>query len=76
MYFTALFPYVILIALLIRGTTLEGAGDGVEFYIKPDWERLKSASVWGDAASQIFYSFGIGCGSLVTLASYNKVNFP
>lgn len=74
MYFTALFPYVILIALLIRGTTLEGAGDGVEFYIKPDWERLKSASVWGDAASQIFYSFGIGCGSLVTLASYNKVN--
>lgn len=57
----------------VRGTTLEGAVDGILFYIRPDWDKLLSAGVWGDAASQIFYSFGLACGSLVTLSSFNKV---
>ncbi|XP_045534883.1 sodium- and chloride-dependent glycine transporter 1 [Papilio machaon] len=70
-YFTALFPYVMLTALLIRGVTLEGARDGIVFYLTPDWSTLLDARVWGDAASQIFYSFGVACGSLITLASYN-----
>lgn len=58
----------------IRGVTLEGAADGVLFYIQPEWERLASPQVWADAASQVFYSFGIACSSLVTFASYNHVN--
>ncbi|CAH0725352.1 unnamed protein product, partial [Brenthis ino] len=71
-YFTTLFPYVMLTALLIRGVTLEGAGEGLLFYLLPDWSTLLEARVWGDAASQIFYSLGVACGSLVTLASYNN----
>ncbi|CAB3239469.1 unnamed protein product [Arctia plantaginis] len=71
-YFTALFPYVMLTALLIRGVTLEGAVDGIIFYLSPNWETLLEARVWGDAASQIFYSFGVAAGACVTLASYNK----
>ncbi|GAB0092575.1 Transporter [Sergentomyia squamirostris] len=71
-YFTALFPYVTLTALLIRGATLEGAIDGIIFYIRPEWDRLLSPDVWADAASQTFYSFGIACSSLVTFASYNN----
>ena len=35
-YFTATFPYVILFALLIRGVTLPGAGNGVKYYLQID----------------------------------------
>jgi solute carrier family 6 amino acid transporter-like protein 5/7/9/14 len=73
-YFTATFPFVILTALLIRGLTLEGSWDGVLFYITPEWDRLLNYRVWGDASSQVFYSFSLACGSLVALASYNKVS--
>lgn len=53
---------------------MDGAKDGILFYITPDWERLASPNVWADAASQVFYSFGIASSSLVTFASYNHVN--
>ncbi|KAL7982856.1 hypothetical protein Chor_013462 [Crotalus horridus] len=71
-YFTATFPYVVLVVLIIRGATLEGSVEGVRFYLSADWSRLQSAQVWNDAASQSFYSLGIGFGGLLSMASYNK----
>ncbi|XP_048349936.1 sodium-dependent proline transporter-like [Sphaerodactylus townsendi] len=71
-YFTATFPYLVIVVLIIRGATLEGSIDGVRFYLSADWSRLHSAQVWNDAASQIFYSLGIGFGGLLSMASYNK----
>ncbi|XP_071086745.1 sodium- and chloride-dependent glycine transporter 2-like [Haliotis cracherodii] len=71
-YFTATFPYVILIVLLIRGLTLPGYEKGIAFYMIPVPEKLKNAKVWGDAASQIFYSLGPAWGGLLTMSSYNK----
>lgn len=71
-YFTATFPYVILFILFIRGVTLEGALDGIKFYVIPDFEKLKDINVWKDAAIQVFYSFSIGGGGMMTYASYNK----
>lgn len=72
-YFTATFPYLVLTALLIRALTLEGSIDGIMFFITPQWERLQSPGVWGDASSQVFFSFSLGWGALIILASFNKV---
>lgn len=70
-YFTALFPYVMLTAFLVRGLSLPGAAKGIEFYIKPNWTMLASAEVWVNAAVQNFNSIGIAFGSLIAMASYN-----
>merc|ERR1719369_1089708 len=71
-WFTALFPYLVLVMLLIRGVTLPGALEGIKYFLYPDWCKLASVQVWTDAATQIFYSLGPAFGSLITLSSYNR----
>uniref|UniRef100_A0AAR2KHI2 Transporter n=1 Tax=Pygocentrus nattereri TaxID=42514 RepID=A0AAR2KHI2_PYGNA len=73
-YFTATFPYVMLLVLLVRGLTLPGAVDGILFYLYPDPTRLTDPQVWMDAGTQIFYSYAICIGCLTALGSYNKYN--
>uniref|UniRef100_A0A0B7A795 Transporter n=1 Tax=Arion vulgaris TaxID=1028688 RepID=A0A0B7A795_9EUPU len=70
-YFTAIFPYVLLTILLIRCAMLEGAYDGVLFYLTPTWDRLTDATAWSDAAVQIFFSLSACMGGLIAMSSYN-----
>ncbi|NXF88805.1 SC6A7 protein, partial [Eubucco bourcierii] len=74
LHFTATFPCLLSLILLIRGASLRGALGGVHFYLSSDWSRLQSAQVWSDAASQVFYSLGIGFGGLHSRASYRQRN--
>ncbi|KAG8196554.1 hypothetical protein JTE90_003568 [Oedothorax gibbosus] len=71
-YFTATFPYVILIILVIYGCTLPGAMEGVKYLFIPEWKKLLEIEVWRAAVEQLIFSLSLGCGSLVMYASYNK----
>ncbi|KIH58882.1 hypothetical protein ANCDUO_10902 [Ancylostoma duodenale] len=73
-WFTALFPYVVLGVLFIRGITLPGAEMGIDYYLRPNVEMLKKPSVWQDAATQVFFSLGPGFGVLMAYSSYNNFN--
>lgn len=70
-YFTSLFPYVVLTIFFIRGITLKGAGAGLIHMYTPKMEMLLKPQVWLDAATQVFYSFGLAFGSLIAFGSYN-----
>ncbi|XP_064157993.1 sodium- and chloride-dependent GABA transporter 2-like isoform X2 [Anguilla rostrata] len=73
-YFTATFPYLMLLVLLIRGLTLPGALQGVVFYLYPDPSHLTDPQVWMEAGSQIIFSYSLGAGTLTVLGSYNTYN--
>ena len=71
-YFTALFPYVLLLILLIRGLTLQGAGTGLYYLFYPDWSKLGNAKVWRDGVDQVIFSSGIAFGPLVFYSTFRK----
>uniref|UniRef100_A0A3Q3EP20 Transporter n=1 Tax=Labrus bergylta TaxID=56723 RepID=A0A3Q3EP20_9LABR len=73
-YFTATFPYLVLFIYLIRGVTLHGALNGVAYMFTPKMEQLANPTTWINAATQIFFSLGLGFGSLIAFASYNQYN--
>ncbi|KFR16170.1 Sodium- and chloride-dependent transporter XTRP3A, partial [Opisthocomus hoazin] len=71
-YVTASLPYCVLIVYLIRGLTLHGAVNGLVYMFTPKLEQLSNPKAWISAATQIFFSLGLGFGSLIAFASYNK----
>ena len=53
MYITATAPYIFLTVMLVRGLTLDGAVDGIKYYVTPDFEKLSNYEVSGFLISDL-----------------------
>ncbi|XP_067467487.1 sodium-dependent neutral amino acid transporter B(0)AT1-like [Thunnus thynnus] len=73
-YITAILPFIVLAIFLIRGLTLKGALSGIKFLFTPDVNELIKPTTWLDAGAQVFYSFGLAWGGLISFSSYNPVH--
>jgi len=71
-YFTATFPYFVLLILLVQGLCLDGAIQGLKFLFVPDWSKIADINVWRAAAGQVFFSLGISWGGIIMFGSYNN----
>jgi NSS family neurotransmitter:Na+ symporter len=65
--------FVLLGVLVVRALTLEGAGDGVKFFLMPDPAKISEhgwlATVTA-ALSQAFFTLSLGIGSIAICGSY------
>lgn len=59
----------VIIILIIRAVTLKGSLGGVIFFIKPDFSKLTTDSIF-NALGQSFFSLSLGMGCIITYGSY------
>jgi len=67
-------PVILVVILVIRGITLEGASVGLNYYLSPDFSRLADPAVWRNAYGQVFFSLSLGFGTLLVYASFMPKN--
>ena len=60
---------VLMIVLAVRSVTLDGATEGLKFYLVPDFSRITGSVVVG-AMNQAFFSLSLGMGSMAVFGSY------
>lgn len=64
---------VLMVALAIHSVTLKGAGEGLRYYLVPDFSKIAErgvATVLFDAMGQAFFTLSIGMGSMAIFGSY------
>lgn len=63
--------FIILLVIVVRTLTLDGAMEGVKFLLQPDFSKLSAKTVLM-AMGQVFYSLSLGMGIMITYGSYMK----
>ena len=58
-----------LFLLMFRSLTLDGAMEGVTFYLSPDFSKINSNTIL-IALGQAFFSLSLGMGCMITYGSY------
>lgn len=61
--------FVVVVLIAVRSMTLEGAAEGIAYLFRPDFSKLDS-EVCAAALGQSFFSLSLGCGTMLTYASY------
>ncbi|GGE64001.1 sodium-dependent transporter [Priestia taiwanensis] len=61
--------FVLFFVLIIRSLTLDGAMEGVSFFLQPDFSKVTSETVLY-AMGQSFFSLSVGVAVMVTYSSY------
>ena len=64
---------VIMVVMVINSFFMEGAAEGLGFYLVPSFERMKEAGavrVIADAMNQSFFTLSTGIGSMAIFGSY------
>lgn len=59
----------ILLIVVLRSVTLEGAMEGIKYYITPDFSQINFKVIIA-ALGQVFFSLSLGMGIMVTYGSY------
>lgn len=69
--------FFVLLAMVLRAVTLEGASEGIAFLFQPDFSKLTGGAV-ASALGQALFSLSIGMGAMITYGSYlpKDVNLP
>lgn len=63
----------LMIVLAVRSATLEGAGEGLRFYLYPDFSKVKEAGLFDvvfAAMGQAFFTLSLGIGAIAIFGSY------
>ena len=61
--------FVILAVMMCVSLSLPGAGEGVSYFLTPDFSKITPTAVI-DALGQAFFSLSLGMGVLITYSSY------
>lgn len=61
--------FILLIAVALRSVTLDGAMEGIKFFLKPDFSKVTIETVMA-ALGQAFFSLSLGMGAIITYGSY------
>ncbi len=64
---------IIMIVLAIHSIFMEGAGEGVKFYLIPDFSKMREIGIGNvifGAMSQAFFTLSIGIGAMLIFGSY------
>lgn len=63
----------VMLVLVIYSCTLDGAGAGLTFYLKPDFAKMKADGIGNvvfGALNQSFFTLSLGIGSMAIFGSY------
>jgi NSS family neurotransmitter:Na+ symporter len=61
--------FVLLLIMMFKGLSMDGAGKGLEFLFIPDWTKINGVAVL-EALGHAFFTLSLGMGAMMTYGSY------